>query len=122
MEEKLGQMNAWFDAQITACAKQREILLADDRTDEADFEKIKANIYDIFRTVLTTAVKQSAGDESAIRRFVLLRLEQIPAAWTASYDRAKLHGDVEKMRIESLKRNTARTIRTKFTEIWEETT
>ena len=67
MEEKLERMNAWFDAQIAACAKQRETLLADDRADEADFEKIKANIYDIFRTVLKTAAKESptTGNEGA---------------------------------------------------------
>ena len=69
MEEKLERMNAWFDAQIAACAKQRETLLADDRADEADFEKIKANIYDIFRTVLKTAAKESKGDNGAVRDF-----------------------------------------------------
>ena len=66
MEEKLERMNAWFDAQIAACAKQQETLLADDRADEADFEKIKANIYDIFRTVLKTAAKESKGYLSSL--------------------------------------------------------
>ena len=121
MEEKLERMNAWFDAQIAACAKQQETLLADDRADEADFEKIKAIIYDIFRTVLKTAAKESKGDDGAAKRFFLLRMEQIPSAWSASYDKARQHGDAEKMRIESLKRNTAQKIRAKFTEIWEET-
>lgn len=120
MEEKLERMNAWFDAQIAACAKQRETLLADDRADEADFEKIKANIYDIFRTVLKTAAKESKGDNGAAKRFFLLRMEQIPSAWCVLRESqaARRRG---KMRIESLKRNTAQKIRTKFTEIWEET-
>ena len=78
MEEKLERMNAWFDAQIAACAKQRETLLADDRADEADFEKIKANIYDIFRMVLKTAAKESKGDNGAANAFSCCELSRFP--------------------------------------------
>lgn len=118
MEEKLSAMNSWLEAQIADCMRRREALQADDRADESDFEKIKANIYDVFRTVLTAAVRQG-GDAETVRRFFLQRAEQIPAAWSASYEKARQHGDAGKMRIESLKLSAARKVRLKFIEIWE---
>ena len=119
MEEKLMKMNGWFGEQIADCMKRREALQADDRADEADFEKIRANIYDVFRTVLAAAVKQSGGDADAVRRFFLQRAEQITASWNAAYEKARLHGDAVRMRIESIKRNAARKVQTKFAEVWE---
>ena len=119
MEEKLGAMDSWLEAQMADCMRRREALHADDRADESDFEKIKANIYGVFRTVLAAAVQQGGGDAEAIRQFFLRRAEQLPAAWNASYEKAKQHGDAGKMRIESLKLSAARKVRLKFIEIWE---
>ena len=64
-------------------------------------------------------MKQSGGDADAVRRFFLQRAEQITASWNAAYEKARLHGDAERMRIESIKRNAARKVQTKFAEVWE---
>lgn len=119
MNEKKNEFTAWLGSQITACEKRREKLLADDRSDESDFEKIKANIYDIFRTVFHAALKTNDNDADAARRFFLLKLDEIPANWKAAHDRAKQHDDARKMQTESIKLEAAQEIRTAFEQIWE---
>lgn len=119
MNEKKNKFIAWLSSQITACERRREKLLADDRSDESDFEKIKANIYDIFRTVFTASLKTNNNDGDAAKRFFLLKLEEIPANWKAAYDRAEQHDDPRKMQTESIKLEAAQEIRTAFEQIWE---
>ncbi len=67
MKTKIEMMNSYFDEQIAACAARSQALLADDRTDESNFEKIRANVYDIFRTMLSVAVAAGKGDANAVR-------------------------------------------------------
>ena len=119
IEEKLGLLTAYFEEQITLCYQRRDTLLADDRGDEADFERIKANVFDIFRTILSVAFKSCKGDSDAIRKFFLIKTEQIPTNWAASYVKAKQHDDVEKMQIESIKLDTLQGIKEMFVKIWE---
>lgn len=118
MEEKQMEFTAWLDKQIAACAKRQEKLLADDCADESNFEKIKANIYDIFRTIFSVALRQGNGDTDAVKRFFLLKMEEIPSNWKLSYDKAKQHDDVHKMRTEEIKLDTVRDIRAAFERIW----
>lgn len=95
-------------------------MLADDRTDEANFEKVKANIYDIFRTIFSAGAKSCKDDSEAVKRFFMLKIQQIPTSWTEAYNKAKQHNDGVKMRIEQIKLDTAGEIRETFAEIWEE--
>lgn len=119
IEMKVAKLNSYFEEQISSCLKNNESLIADDRKDEADFTKVKANIYDIFRTILSVAVKNSKGDDEAVKLFFTTKIEQIPANWLASYDEAKWHNDAVKMQIESIKLETANEIREMFEKIWE---
>ena len=118
MEKKLEQLNEWFGKQITSCGEAHQKLLADDRTDEANFEKIKSNVYDIFHTILTVAVKTGKGDASTVKRFFQQKTEQIPANWVTAYNKAKENGNAEQMLIESIKLDTIQEIKQKFSEIW----
>lgn len=119
MEQKQKQFVNWFEEQILKCNEQEKSLLADDRADEATFEKIKANVYDIFRTVFTVAVNNGKGDTAAIGQFFTSRMKTIPAGWTVSYEKAKEHDDILKMQVERLKLDAIQEIRTKFSELWE---
>ena len=120
MEQKISGMNGYFEEQIALCARREAELAADGRADEASFEKVKANICDIFRTILSVAVKTGGGDEAAVRRFFVQKVQQIPSAWEAAYDAAKQHNDPVRMRLEQIKLETAREISAKFAAIWEE--
>lgn len=87
---------------------------------EATFEKICANIYDIFRTVLQAGVKACQGDESKLKDFFLQRIRQIPTGWKTACDKADLHGDQVQVHIEKLKLRTAEEIEKTFLQIREE--
>lgn len=110
--EKQNEMNAWLDSRISDCGRRMKALLADDRADEANFEKIRANVYDIFRTILSVAVRTCK--EEGIEVFFMSKLQQLPKSWEASYELAENHGDVEKMEIERIKLDAVREIREKF--------
>lgn len=120
MKEKQSKFQNFFEEQITLCEQRYSQLLADGRGDEATFEKIKGNIYDIFRTVLSVAVKTCADDAEAVGGFFRLRIEQIPSSWELAYEKAKEHNDVNRMHLEQTKLDVVRQIKEQFTEIWGE--
>lgn len=120
IEQRTEKLNRYFDGEISVCEQRNKQLLADDRRDEAAFEKVKANVYAIFRTILSVAVKTGKGDSEAVRRFFILKIQQIPSNWTTAYNQAKQYDDVVKMHIEQIKLDTVHEIREMFAAIWEE--
>ena len=118
-EQKITEMNDWFEERITGCGRREKELAADERTDEAVFEKVRANIYDAMRTWLAVAVRIGNGSTDAVRDFFIARVEQIPASWAAAYDKAKEHGDTARMQTEQVKLDVVREVRAKFDEVWE---
>ena len=120
MEEKVSKLNSYFEKEISLCRQRSQKLLTDDRRDEAVFEKIKANVYDIFRTILSVAVKSGKGDPEAVRHFFTLKIRQIPSNWVTACNQARQHGDIVKMQTEQIKLDTAAEINEMFTAIWEE--
>ena len=119
MNKKKTKLTAYLEEQIAASEERRALLVADDRLDEGNFEKIRANIYDIFKTILAIADKTCGEDDAAMRRFFQQKLEEIPGNWNAAYERAKQHEDVEKMHIESIKLDVTREVKEMFAQIWE---
>ena len=121
MKEQQRKFEAYLEEQIAACKQRGKLLAEDDRTDEGNFEKIRANVYEIFRTILSAAQKVCEEDDSAQREFFLQKAEQIPASWRVSYEKAKQNGDAEKTHIESIKLDTIQEIKDRCMQIWEET-
>ena len=119
IEERISKLNAYFDREIALCQQRNKELLADERIDEADFEKIRANVYDIFRTILSVTVKTANNDPDKLKQTFALKTEQIPSNWIIAYEKAKQHDDTVKMRIEQIKLDTIREIKETFTQIWE---
>lgn len=122
MNEQQRKFELYLDEQIAACRHRSELLTADDRMDEGNFEKVRANVYEIFKTILSVAERICGEDDFAKKRFFLQKAEQIPTSWMTSYEEAKLHGDIEKMHLESIKLDTAHEIKDLCMQIWEETT
>ena len=119
IEQKVSKLNRYFEEQIAMCNQRNKKLLDDERTDEATFEKVKANVYDIFRTIFSVAVKTSKGDPDAVRRFFVQKIEQIPSSWVTAYDKAKQHNDTVKMCLEQIKLDTIGEIKENFAKTWE---
>lgn len=120
MAERAAElMREYLEERISDCRERGLELAAQGRGDEAAFEKVRANVYDIFRTVLEAALRIGDGDDGAARRFFLMKAEQIPSSWKAARERAALHDDEERLMVEGLKLDTAREIRARFDELWE---
>ena len=120
MKERFEKVNRYFEQQIQQCDQRIQALQADDRRDEANLEKVRANVYDIFRTILSVAVKTCKEDPAAVKQFFLKKIQQIPANWETSHAQAEKHGDTVKMEIERIKLDTVGEIRQVFGQIWEE--
>ena len=119
IEQKVFKLNSYFEEQIAMCGQRNKELLADEHTDEATFEKVKANVYDIFRTILSAAVKNGKGDPDAVRRFFVQKTEQIPSSWETAYNKAKENNDAVKMCLEQIKLDTIGEIKENFAKTWE---
>lgn len=118
-DEKIPQFYEYFDAAIARCHQRGKELQTDDRQDEAIFEKVKANVYDLSRTVFSVAKRTGKGDIEAVKRFFLLNMTKIPSSWSAAYDQAKQHGDTVRMQLEQIKLDTINEIKQRFAELWE---
>lgn len=101
----------FFDQKIRACDLKRKQLQEEGYGDEANFEKIRANVYDIFRTVFQAGEKRFGKDRMKAEEFFLEELEQIPSGWAAAYEDARAHEDARAMHIEGIKLDVARKIR-----------
>ena len=117
MEQIIEKMSTFFGECIAACEEREKVLSADGRRDEANFEKVRANIYDVFRTILAVAVK-TQKDEAGVRAFFLQKLEQIPTGWKAAYEAARQHEDAARMQIEEIKLSAVAEIETFFEQVW----
>ncbi|MDE7214168.1 MAG: hypothetical protein K2N42_06280 [Anaeroplasmataceae bacterium] len=117
---KQNKFEVYLDEHISACKQQSRLLAEDGRMDEGNFEKVRANVYEIFKTILSVSQKVCGNDDLARKNFFLEKLEQIPTSWKDSYEKAKEHGEVEKMHIESIKLKTIQEIKDTFMKIWEE--
>lgn len=119
MKEWAEKMETYFTQKITGCTAQFAQLTADNRADEADFQKIRANVYDIFRTILSVAIKTKGSDPAAVRSFFLEKTEQIPVNWSKAYALASANGDGMRACIEEIKLDTVKEIRAAFLCTWE---
>ncbi len=121
MNGKIQKMRNALNEMMQACEKKRTAFMEDQRTDEAVFEKVEANVYEIFRTVLEVGTKVCGEEEGAVKAFLLTKLDEIPGNWEKAYELAKQHDDAQKMKIEGVKLDAAKQIRTTIEQIWEET-
>lgn len=122
MNEQQRKFESCLDERIAACKRRSQLLAEDDRVDEGNFEKVRANVYEIFKAILSAAERVCGRDDSARRVFFLQKAGQIPASWRASYEKARQNGDAEKMHIERIKLDTIQEIKDMCAQIWEETT
>ena len=120
IEQAVSTLNRYFEDRIADCSRLEKELIADERRDEATFEKIRANVYDIFRTILSVAEKVGKGDPEAVRNFFVQKTEQIPSTWAASYEKAQQHNNAVGMQIEQIKLDTIDEIKKQFAKVWEE--
>ena len=74
-------------------------LLADGRKDDANFAKVRTNIYDVCRTVSQALVNRPGAGIGAIRS----QLERFRTEWGAALEMAKQHDNINGIAVEETK-------------------
>lgn len=92
-------------------------LVQTDCKDEANFIRIKMNICDIAKTIYNVSSKKNSG--VALKEEYLRQLTRLPENWKVSYQKAKEHGDIQKILIEETKLEMLQMIKDKFEDLGE---
>ncbi len=116
---KTEQTISYFADKISQCNNLSLQLASDDRKDEAVFAKVQMNVYDIFSTVFSAAVKAAGQDDQKVVQFFADRIQQIPQSWHIALANAEKFNQTEKAHIERVKLDTATEIKAAFEDIWE---
>lgn len=113
MKELKNTFFAFLDTRKEETTKESELLAKDDRKDESNLLKAKANIYDIFKSIWNAAEKTTTDQETFKGEF-LKKATQIPSAWEKSLELAKQHNDIGKIVMEETKLSAVYEIKERF--------
>ncbi len=80
--------------------------------DDADFAKVRTNIYEVCRTVTDTLVRRPGAGPEAARK----QLENFRTIWGAALDNARKHDDARSVVIEEAKLNALADVAAHFPE------
>lgn len=103
------------------CKAKIHELTAAGAVDEANLEKVRLNIYDIFSKMFAASLRKVDGTD--IEKLYVSYLEffdKIPSNWRENYQKAKEHGAVTEYVIEELKLQTADEIKELFMKHYNE--
>lgn len=118
-DNKKKEFLGYLDLSIQNSQDEVMKLITDSRNDEADHEKVRANIFQIFKTVFQGIINQKNLSEEEAKTLFLSKTETIPINWKKSYENAKAFQDAEKILIEEFKLKTLEEIQNIFYKIWE---
>ena len=108
----MNEFILYLENSIEEAQKKEQELVATERKDEANLQKIRANIYGICRTVYEVVAQNKTGAE--LKKEYRNKLDNLPKNWVESYEKAKLHNDVEKVLIEETKLEVLREVKEKL--------
>lgn len=90
---------------------------AQQRQDDADLTKIRANIYEICATIGKVMCKTQP--EGAQEAAFLKKLEDLPQNWRVAMETAEAHGNTQRAAVEELKLETLEDVLARF-RTWKE--
>ena len=111
----MGEYINFLDETIERLKKEEEELVKASRKDEANFIRVKRNICDICKTIYNVVVGLKSGEE--LREEYIRRLTKFSEDWRISLEKAREHGNIEKIIIEETKLEILQRIKAKFEEI-----
>lgn len=109
----------YLETSIAATQEEAAKLAQEDRNDEANFIKVKGNIYQVFKTVFLGIANQRTVNKEYVKSSFISKMETIPVNWKKSYETARKFNDIEKITVEEIKLNTLEEIQRTFLSIWE---
>lgn len=98
----MEKLKLWLADRIAACEQAEAAFKEDGRDDEAVLEKIGANIYGIFISVIDAGRKATANPEEHAA-FFERSLERIPSGWRIARDKAAERKDAVRLAQEEAK-------------------
>ncbi len=107
---KSNEFLAYIEKQVADCAKEESALIAENRKDEANMERIKSNVYGIAKSLyqVTEELAGKHGEDHAT--MFVDKLEAVMTPWKKSLEAAKKHADSEKECVELIKLSVAEEI------------
>lgn len=88
MEQQISRFQTYFEDMKKQCNEKITELREQERGDEANLEKVRLNIYDIFLTMFEVSLK-SSSDAKKVGEAFLQKLDIIPKNWRVSYKKAE---------------------------------
>lgn len=116
--EKKESFIRYFDRRTSEVNDRSMRLIEDNRRDEGDFEKIRANIFQIIKTIVQTSERIS-GEENAQIQFVDSKLTSFEETWRGALEKAVEHHDEKRVLQEQVKLEALGEIRDTFKRVWE---
>ena len=105
----------YLDSKIEEGRAKTEELRSDGRGDDANFMKVRTNIYEVCKTVSQTLMKRPGAGTGAIRA----QLERFRTEWGAALEKAKQHDNVSGIAVEETKLAALEDIIVRFQEAAE---
>ena len=105
----------WLSSKIEECKAETASLLTDGRKDDANFSKVRTNIYDVCRTVSQALISRPGAGTGAVRA----QLERFRAEWGAALEKAKQHDNINGIAVEETKLAALEDIIAHFQEVTE---
>ena len=109
----MKEFMAFLEDKIAEGKAETAALEADGRKDDANFAKIRTNIYDICRTVTRTLVDRPGAGIGAVKA----QLDRFHAGWSEALERAKRHDDINAVTVEETKLAALEDIVARFQEV-----
>lgn len=107
---------SYLDQRTEAVQADTARLIEDHRSDEANFEKIRANIFQIIKTLFMAKQKLP---ESEKETFMQSRLALFKETWNASLVKAQTHDDQLRVQQELVKLEALEEIRNHYEQLQE---
>ena len=115
--EKKESFVRYLDERTSAVQADIARLIEDNRRDEADFEKIRANIFPIMKQMVQ-ASERIYKEESEQVQFLDARITMFEETWKAAHVKATEHRDEKRILQEQVKLEAIGEIRDAFERIW----
>lgn len=117
--QKSEAFTRFLDQRAADIQKTVVQLNEDHRIDEANFEKIRANIFQQVIKTVFLALQRTPRTEQELRALMDGRLVMFEKTWKGSLVKAREHNDERRVLQEEVKLEALKEIRQKFEELWE---
>ena len=115
--EKIETFINYLDKRTSSVQENILRLISDNRRDEANFEKIRANIFQMVGTIFLASARISQ-EESERVRFLSSKLTLFQETWESYLMKAKEHNDDLKILQELTRLEALAEIQNTFQKIW----